>query len=529
MFDGGQGQAIPPLDIISVHYPNFDVPPSLANASYPTLFGEYAHLNCYNRRELAADPGMRDIWGLGIEKMWELIYASNGVLGACYWAGIDEYFYMPTTGKPVGYGEWGVIDAFRRPKPETWLVRNIYAPVKLVIPPPGTPWAPHLSVENRLDFSDLSEVTFSWAIEGGAAPSSGMGSAAGGPHTDGLTLTLAGLPSPLQGVMEINATSARGVLLNSWLFPLDAAAERAPAPLLRSSPGAAPTVQQLPDGRLLIADAARTFTWYITAAGSVSGNMSAAQFLLSSGPGLMVLATNHEGGTQLTEDMPPILPFNDPLGGWVLSNRSYETVGSEVVVTLAGAFSQATGAFTLSFNGAAQVRAAYAFTWSAAAGVNPRQVGLVFGAPPALAHVSWRRTAPWRARYPSDHIGRPAGDLVAANAGPEPGNVSRTGSWCNDPSPLGSADFRSTRHNVTVFELSDAARGSALAFLSDGATQHARAWVAPEGIGLLCADLSNEGGNPFSREAVLPHRQVQKGDVLSGTATLQLGSALGGK
>ena len=106
MFDGGGGQAIPPLDIISIHYPGFDVPPSLANASYPTLFGEYAHLNCYNRRELAADPGVRDIWGLGIEHMWELIYASPGVLGACYWAGVDEYFYMPS-GEPVGYGEWG--------------------------------------------------------------------------------------------------------------------------------------------------------------------------------------------------------------------------------------------------------------------------------------------------------------------------------------------------------------------------------------------------------------------------------------
>lgn len=32
--------------------------------------------------------GVRDLWGIGIERMWELIYTSPGTLGACYWAGI---------------------------------------------------------------------------------------------------------------------------------------------------------------------------------------------------------------------------------------------------------------------------------------------------------------------------------------------------------------------------------------------------------------------------------------------------------
>jgi hypothetical protein len=240
----------------------------------------------------------------------------------------------------------------------------------------------------------------------------------------------------------------------------------------------------------------------------------------------MVLPINGEDGAQLTEDMPPIVPFNDPLSGWALRNRTFATTASSVVVTLEGAFTEATGAFTLSFDGAARLSAAYNFTWSAAGKTSPRQVGLVFGAPPALSFLSWRRATPWAAPYPADHIGRAAGDLVPANAGPGPGNASRSGSWCNDPSPLGDADFRSTRHNVTVFELSDAARGAALALVSDGASQHGRAWVAPGGVQLLAADFSNEGGNPFSREAVLPHRELVAGDAVSGAATLQLGSAL---
>ncbi len=435
-------------------------------------------------------------------------------------------------GKPVGYGEWGVIDAWRRPKPETFLVRNIYAPVKLAIPAPGSAWAPTLTVANRFDFSDLSEVAFSWAILGTGA--SGAGAAAGGPHTDGLPLTLAGLPpSPLSGVMQINATSARGFLVNSWQFPLSAAdagagAGAAPPRRARAAGGAAPPpqVEELPDGRLRIQDAAGSFTWFVAPGdGAVSGNTSAGA-LLASGPGLMVLPINDEGGMQLTEDMPPILPFNDPLANWTLRSRAFETNAAAVVVTLRGDFAGASGAFALAFDGAARLTASYNFTWTAAGKTSPRQVGLVFGVPPALGFLSWRRTTPLAAPYPADHIGRAAGDLVPANAGPPPGNASRTGSWCNDPSPLGDADFRSTRHNVTVFELSDASRAAALALVSDGASQHGRAWVAPGGVSLLAADLSNEGGNPFSREAVLPHVELTAGAVISGAATLQLGSAL---
>ena len=526
MFDGGSGQSVPPLDIVSVHYPSFGDVPGYANGAWPTLFGEYAHLNCYNRREIVTDPGVRDIWGLGIEHMWELIWAADGVLGACYWAGIDDFFYMPS-GEPVGYGEWGVIDAYRRAKPETFLVRNLYSPVKLRVPAPGSAWAPTLSVDNRFDFTDLSEVSFTWRVlESGQ---SGVGAASGAPRAVNQTLTLQGLPSPLSGTLEVSATSPRGFLINTWLVALQAPEPRR-APRFADGSGAAPppTAKELPDGRLRIDDAAGAFTWFVSPSGSVSGE-TAAGLLLSSGPTLMVLDTNDEGGMQLTEGMPPILPFNDPLTAFAIGNRSFATVGNALVVTVSGAYAEAAGSFSLAFDGAARLQASYAFTWTkAGAALNPRQIGLVFGAPAELASVSWRRTTPWPTTYPPDHIGRAAGDNVPANAGPAPGNsTSRAGAWANDPSPLGDADFRSTRHNVTVFQLSDGG-SRALAFLSDGASQHARAWVSDggDGVGLLCADLSNEGGNPFSREAVLPHRSVAAGATLAGTVVLQLGSAL---
>ena len=444
---------------------------------------------------------------------------------------------MPS-GEPVGYGEWGVIDAYRRQKPETFLVRNIYAPVVMQVPAPGAAWAPTLNVSNRFDFTDLSEVAFSWRIlESGA---SGAGSASGAPRATGLALTLQGLPTPLgAGTIEVNATSPRGFIVNSWRFALQAptpAALETARPRFAAAAAAAgsapapppPSVTELPDGRLQIQDAAGAFTWFVTASGSVSGNStaSAGAALLSNGPVVMVLNTNADGGTQLEEGMPPILPFNDPLSAWAAANRSFATVGDAVVVTVEGSYAEAAGAFTLAFDGAARLQANYSFTWTQASQLNPRQIGLVFGLPADMARLSWRRTTPWQTNYPADHIGRAAGDGVPANAGPAPGNSTPSGAWANDPSPLGDADFRSTRHNVTVFQLGDGAART-LALVSDGASQHGRAWVAADGsVGLLAADLSNEGGNPFSREAVLPHRTISKGSVVSGSVLLQMGSAL---
>jgi hypothetical protein len=77
---------------------------------------------------------------------------------------------------------------------------------------------------------------------------------------------------------------------------------------------------------------------------------------------------------QLTEGMPPILPFNDPLTAFAIGNRSFATVGDALVVTVSGAYAEAAGSFSLAFDGAARLQASYAFTWTkAGAALNPRQ------------------------------------------------------------------------------------------------------------------------------------------------------------
>lgn len=42
MFDGGQGQTVPPLNITSEHYPGLPGPHQSASSAWPVLYGEYA-------------------------------------------------------------------------------------------------------------------------------------------------------------------------------------------------------------------------------------------------------------------------------------------------------------------------------------------------------------------------------------------------------------------------------------------------------------------------------------------------------
>ena len=82
-------------------------------------YGEYCHLNVYNRSELVTDPGIRSDWALALAPTWDNMYKTPGVLGGSIWSGIDDIFQMPN-GDAVGYGPWGPIDGWRRPKPEYW-------------------------------------------------------------------------------------------------------------------------------------------------------------------------------------------------------------------------------------------------------------------------------------------------------------------------------------------------------------------------------------------------------------------------
>lgn len=188
-------------DILSMHYQdvygNVDQygksTRNFEGHGIPALYDEWAHPACYTYSTLQTDPNIREFWGKSLDMMWSGLYNAPGGLGGAIWGYIDETFALPEpqkgtsywkefahTAKPagfqgnsVGYGEWGIVDVWRRPKPEFWSTKKAYSPVSLqagnnILFTPGQRIV--LTVYNRFDHTNLNEISASYKYKGTKKP-----------------------------------------------------------------------------------------------------------------------------------------------------------------------------------------------------------------------------------------------------------------------------------------------------------------------------------------------------------------------
>ena len=196
-YPGSVGEKKPVYDILSMHYQDVNGNLNQWNRSthgfqgegIPALFDEWAHPACYTYATLQEDPNIREFWGHSIEKMWSGLFEAPGGLGGAIWGYVDETFMLPEPkvgtafwkefartakpedyqGKCVGYGEWGIVDVWRREKPEFWATKKAYSPVRLMT----TEVASFLSGQrlllplyNRFDHTDLDEIKIRYTYKG---------------------------------------------------------------------------------------------------------------------------------------------------------------------------------------------------------------------------------------------------------------------------------------------------------------------------------------------------------------------------
>ncbi|MEE9463765.1 MAG: glycoside hydrolase family 2 TIM barrel-domain containing protein, partial [Bacteroidales bacterium] len=181
-------------DILSIHYPSwrgdreqygFNIL-GFDYTAMPVLFDEWAHVACYNKPTLLADPNVRNFWGQSLDSMWTNLFEAEGGLGGAIWCMIDETFMLPDTldgfrdwwgwkegvldfeGPCVGYGEWGIIDTWRRKKPEFWGTKKAYSPARILVKnirdtEPGKDL--RLPIHNRFDHTNFNELKITWSYE----------------------------------------------------------------------------------------------------------------------------------------------------------------------------------------------------------------------------------------------------------------------------------------------------------------------------------------------------------------------------
>jgi hypothetical protein len=197
-YPGHVPDSINSYDLISMHYPGIDgsmdqygiTAEGFGHWERPVIFDEWAHVACYNNFTVKEDPNIRDFWGISLDTMWQKTFDSEGGLGGAIWGMIDETFMLPAnlpgfnewwgkidpnvipgeyTGNTIGYGEWGIIDTWRRKKPEFWNVKKAYSPVRIL----NTTFRDYLPgndleipVYNRFDFTNLYEITIHYVVNG---------------------------------------------------------------------------------------------------------------------------------------------------------------------------------------------------------------------------------------------------------------------------------------------------------------------------------------------------------------------------
>jgi hypothetical protein len=499
--------------IANHHYPGPEGPALTASSTRPLLFGEYCHLNTYNRHELVTDPGLRDLWAAGFASMWESMYAAEAVLGGALWSGIDDTFFLPD-GRVVGYGPWGPIDGWRRKKPEFWHIKKVYSPVRLLTERIDTATAADepicLELENRHDFTNLSECRIEWSL----GDKSGTVTADIPPRSKGKIHIDAGNASGRQGSLSLTIHSPRGFVIDC--YQLLVGNEFAGVDEKPQKQG--PVTLTKTDGAIVVAGDGFEYR-FDAVSGMLSEGRLDGQVVLTGGPTLMLLALNGQGENQMTGD-DRYAPETNPCSNWRAAKLETQSTAESAEIKVAGQYDQASGSYTMAIDGRGVLMVSYRF--QCATDVNCRQIGVVFDIAGSCSELSWHRKGLWTS-YPQEHIGRLTGRARAFSgtqlcglAGPR---QQPSWDWSSDYTAMGSNDFRSTKANILRASLL-APDEVGLLVCSDG-SQAVRAWVEGARIRLLVADYNNAGAERFFR----PHAKVQDrplgaGDVVAGTARL---------
>jgi len=500
------------LPIANMHYPGPKGPEVAETFERPLLFGEYCHLNTYNRQEIATDPGVRDAWVHGFYLMWEKMFKTRGCLGGALWSGIDDAFILPE-GKLVGYGEWGPIDGWRRMKPEYYHVKKTYSPVIICNRKisPTKDGEILLQVENRFDFTDLKDCRFEWEMSGERGSSSVKLS----PHNSGI-LRIDPVKSEINGeILTLKIYSPYNLLIDESVieigeisheyFPFNSVSDDE----LRMS-----------EDDSFVKISGNEINWiFDKKRGKITMASYRGDTVLNSGGELMILPLHSE---ECKTEHSLNIPFiNNTCNDWTLTSVNAEKINDTIDITVEGTYKEADIVLNYYFLKDGELITKYSLTAKEA--VNPRQVGLVFSVPGANRNLSWHRKGFWSS-YPEWHIGRIEGKAI-----PFPPNVfyinrlgvEPTGEWRFDANSLGTNDFRSTKNNIYWAALNSDG-GAGIVAISDG-KQSFRSYVNANSINFLVADYSNGGAEIFySSHLESERRPLKPGDKFEGEVTLKI-------
>lgn len=496
------------MEIANIHYPGPKGPEVAQDFERPLLFGEYCHLNVYNRQEVYTDPQVRDDWGEILEKMWEDMYSSKGCLGGAIWSGIDDIFLLPDS-TVTGYGPWGPVDGWRRTKPEYWHVKNVYSPIKVFSKTANYDPLTNeikLQVDNRNIFTDLNQIKIAWTV----------GNESGNvikelPPLSSGWISIRPRSSNLSGKkLKVSFVSPSGFSIIEYELPIGKADQVSFIP-----PGESKERYTIEESDREIVITGRKYAFSIDrTTGMISRVKSGNITSLRGGPALMVLPLkSNECAPKFIKTTEPL---NSPLNAWKMTKIETGFRQDTLVVRVSGKYDEAAGSYEYIFNAEGEFIIIYDFEMNNP--VNPRQFGMRFQVDSLFRKFSWKRNAQWSV-YPEDHIGRPEGTSYFIKQSRYNDLWHPETNWKDDANELGSNDFRSTRKNIFWTRLEND-RGNGIQVISDG-KQSLRVFKDEAGFGMLVADFHTGGGEMFiGGEYEAFRKPLKKGSRIKGSVRM---------
>ena len=434
-YPGSVGEKEPVYDILSMHYQDVNGNLNQWNRSthgfqgegIPALFDEWAHPACYTYATLQEDPNIREFWGHSIERMWSGLFDAPGGLGGAIWGYVDESFMLPEPkvgtafwkefartakpedyqGKCVGYGEWGIVDVWRREKPEFWATKKAYSPVRLMT----TEVASFLSGQrlllplyNCFDHTDLDEIKIRYTYKGVEkelpAPSIA-------PHQKGLLVIPAEAWEEGE-LLSICFYTATGELLDAEQVSLGSDYH------VRLADSEASPV----NGVLLVEETAGMMTIkgdgfeipFSKETGLICNATSKGQVIIEKGPFLHLdINLNHLTGAEVRKSARKFLTSDSD---WKKQSLTYTRKEGAVEVALSGFYQDVQTDILIRISPAGEMNVSYVVAGQPNGYL--RETGLSFYLPERLDYLQWERKGMWSC-YPEGAFAGNTGETSLYN------------------------------------------------------------------------------------------------------------------
>jgi hypothetical protein len=484
-------------DIISRHYQDMPYDEVLKDDPRPFLHGECFFLVYHERTDVAIDPGLREMWAQGSADpdsewgkycarsfaqrgvmtpgippgAWNHIYNSRRLIGSEIWSGVDDITFLPG-GKVAscenGNAYWGLIDGWRRPKPELdyskFVFSPVWFPVRQLDYQPGQT-SVRVPVENRHAFTDLSEYDFSWEMDG----AKGQTRVSVPPAAKGEIEIPIRKGTPEGATLLMRVRNGSGEIVNAAL----SLGKRKTS--LPESHAGAPKWSD--DGRLITIEGSGFSLVLDRTTGDFDAINPRHKAPIITFPSLHV--TRHDFGN-LNESKPPYAEFPDAKTRIVESVTVVES-GNGLEITVKDRDERFAGAVRWLLHNDGWGKISYDYTCTGES-FDSREIGIKALLRAECDEVKWRRWSEWGS-FPKDSISRTEGAARARRDKKwpdQPANVKPAWPWSQDQTKLGTADFRSIK--FCIYEATLVAPDGSGVRVEANADAHFRSCLADKGV-----------------------------------------------